>query len=72
MILLGFWISDMKPRTMNRGSTRSKLMLIIITGILAGIVSAITAWKLAFVWYIIAIICVVIAAVAWGLSELNR
>jgi hypothetical protein len=44
-------------------------MLIIITGILAGIVSAITAWNLGFVWYIIAIICVVIAAVAWVLAS---
>jgi predicted PurR-regulated permease PerM len=64
MILLGFWIVDIRPRTMDRGSARSQLMLIIITGILAGIVSAITGWKLAFVWYIITIICVVIAAVA--------
>jgi hypothetical protein len=57
---------------MNYGSILAKLMVIMITGILALIVAAITGWKLAFVWYIIAISCVVIAAVVWGFSKLKR
>ncbi len=55
---------------MNYGSIGFKLKLTLMTGIIAAIVSALTGWKLAFVWYILALICLVIAVVAWGLSEL--
>ena len=57
---------------MNTGSFRIKLELITSTGILAAILSAMTGWKLAFVWYIIGIICVNIALVTWAVKEARK
>ena len=55
---------------MNGASWGAKAELALVTGIIAAIISAVTGWHFAFIWYLTAIATVVLACIGWAALEI--
>jgi len=55
---------------MTRASWSAKIKLIVVTGIIAAVISKLTEWHFSFVWYMIAILCLTAGGIVWAVNEL--
>jgi hypothetical protein len=55
---------------MNGARWIAKIKLLVLTGIIAAIVSFMTGWHFSFVWYVTAIVLAVMFGIIWAATEL--
>ena len=55
---------------MNGARWIAKIKLVVLTGVIAAIISYITGWQFSFVWYMTAIVTAIVIGVIWAATEL--